>query len=348
MKKLIICSIVLLFSVTSLWSSKKKSIDQETKGKDVGLILDGFEANDWMPTSAEGTTIRTTLVSGIDGQAVEIDYDLKKTQQWVQINKDITLSTVEGKAIVFHYKVSGKRNNVLEVKLEDGDGSIYGKKIPIRPSKSWVKVLVNIGDLTYWWGGNPKLEGIQRIWFAISGGEGGKGSLILDDLRLVESERRATGKITSGLFDDCDSLEGWETDHEQGSKVKLISVAGKKRKALGIVYDLSEGSWVQVYKNFRVELKEDSVFQFYLKWTGKLNNLEFKLTDADGSVFGKKLELENERQWQLVKVPVSRLTYWWGGDEELDMKHVKKLWFAVSRLQGGGGSMGIDQLALVE
>ena len=138
--------------------SKPKKKVRETKTAPVKetpkiikeTVLDGFEANDWLPSNADGTTIKTNLDVGLGkiGRALQIDYDLAQTKQWVAIIKDISISELDGKAIQFYLKSRGAVNNA-EVKLIDDDGTNYGYKFPLKPKDTWELVTIDLDDFSY-------------------------------------------------------------------------------------------------------------------------------------------------------------------------------------------------------
>src|SRR3989338_4890620 len=309
-------------------------------------VLDGFEANDWLPSNADGTTIKTNLDVGLGkiGRALQIDYDLAQTKQWVAIIKDISISEIDGKAIQFYLKSRGAVNNA-EVKLIDDDGTNYGYKFPLKPKDTWELVTIDLDDFSYWWGGNSKLDLVTQFGLAISAGEGGTGTIYLDDLKLVDSWKKQQEKVQSGVLDGCDSLEGWKIEGDQGTTSKMILMPGKEREAIGSEYKFGSGKWIQFTKSYPVEITAKSVFSFSLKWTGEQNNFEFKLVDKENTTFGKKFPLARKDEWQEIRIPFSELSYWWGGDDkELNMKNIKLIGFAVSFPKGGEGLILIDNI----
>ncbi len=316
------------------------------------IVVDGFEANDWLPASAEGTMIKTNLVNGMGqiGKALQIDYDLKDTNQWIAIAKDISLGDIAGKSLRFYLKSKSLKSNNLEVKLIDEDGSTFGYKLPLDSADAWGLVTIDASDFSYWWGGDKTLGKVVQVGFAISAGNGGAGSVSLDDLRLASSSMGTQGKVSSGEVDNCDTLEKWKIEGDGGTAYKLLLTMGKNKQAIGMEYDFGSGRWVQIFKALPIELTEKSVLKFYMKWTGTDNNLEFKIVDQDNSTFGKKVPLSSygaPDTWLEVKIPMSELGYWWGGDDKaLDMKNIKSVWYAVSVPQGGKGSLWIDSIAL--
>lgn len=344
------------------WAAQKKSkakMDKSSMGDsmkgsekadvadEVGVLLDGFEANDWVPSSAEGAAIRTNYVPGKFGKALSIDYDIKNNQQWVAVIKDLPVPSIDRKAIQFYVKHSGDKKNKLEVKLIDEDGTNYGYKADLKPNSDWEKITLDATDFVYWWGGNPKLDTIKQFGFAVSPEEGGIGSVLIDELRLVPSKNRLTEKIKVGLVDDCESTKGWKSESDQGATASLNTWFGKEKDSLVLKYDLGTGNWVQMYKMQPLEITPKTVISFWMKWTGEANAVEFKIADFDRSNFGKKFEtLSNPDQWQEINIPVSELAYLYGGDKELDGKSVIGIWIAVTKVKGSKGTLAIDSIKL--
>lgn len=323
----------------------KEPVKQPIKEIAVGTVIDGFESGDWTPANGEGAVIKVSMVPGKDGKALQIDYDLKESKQWVSVSKNIDpISDFSRKAIQFCMKDNCKKVNNLEVKLLDEDGTTYGFRLPIKNLDNWETVTTDISDFSYWWGGDNKLGPIKRIEFAIGYKDGDAGMILLDNLKIVPSTKK---NYETGLLNSCDSLDGWINEGSEGTSSKLSLIPGKVNQAVSLDYDIgSADGWVQFHKNFLIKLTNKSVFGFFLKWSGNQNNIEFKLADKDNSTFGKKFEnLQKKDEWQLIEIPVSELTYFFGGDKELDMNNIAGIWIAVTKSQGGKGSVAIDQLS---
>lgn len=158
-----------------------------------GKVIDSFEETQgWTTFYSENGTIKLSAVPGKDGQALQIDFDTKGANQWVLVSKDVagdaSFKDLSGKAFQFQVRSQGGNNNFLEVKLLDKDGSIYANSYPLTFSDTWETMTVKLTDLTYWSGGDKNLGEIDKLQFAVSGGNGAKGTVILDDLLLIEAQ----------------------------------------------------------------------------------------------------------------------------------------------------------------
>lgn len=146
-------------------------------------------------------------------------------------------------------------------------------------------------------------------------------------------------------IDTMDEQKGWELSKEEGADGGIINEQGKLNKAVGMKYNLENGNWIQIFKPFDRDLSNMEYIFFDIKTEGKLNNLEFKLVDDDGSNFGTRFNNFNTfGQWKRIKIAVSDLEYFWGGNNKLNLKKVKTIWFAITKAQGGEGKILVDNL----
>ena len=264
----------------------------------------------------------------------------------MKIKKDFAIPNPRGKTLQFFLKTSGRKANDLELKLVDADGTNYGAKISIPPDRPWEKLEVDLDGLAYWWGGDPHLDGVSQIYFALSAGEGGQGSISIDELTLKPSAKKSGAKPATGILDSCDGIEGWKIESEKGP-ANIVSVPGVRNRAIGFAYDPSLGNWVQIHKSFPFVLRDRSVIRFFFKWSGEPNRFEFKLADNDGSTFGWTFAaLQGPDQWQEIEIPVKDLVYLWGGDASLDLDRIQGVWISASRTRPGPSFHAIDQLSL--
>ncbi len=144
-------------------------------------------------------------------------------------------------------------------------------------------------------------------------------------------------ELLGGAADD----EKWKI----GTDAKAsLNVDYRKNNIMKFAYDLGdEGNWVQVSK--KVPKKDKlAVIMFKYKYKGDRNTLEVKLSDNDGSNFGKKLNLSSFEKWKKVKLKIDNLEYFWGGDKHLNMEGDINLWFAVSKIRGGEGTLLIKDV----
>lgn len=335
MKKLIIC-LILIISLPCY----SKVID----------TMDSVQT--WESGNEEGTKLHVSLKKGKKGKALCMNYNFMEGG-WVQVIKPISENLSKEKTLSFYYKASG-RKNALQVKVEDIDGSTFGKKYEsLQFNNRWHQIVLPIADLEYWWGGNKtcNLKKITKIIFAVSKTEGGKGKISIDQistsskipqkaLNLLEKEKKRKNQ----LYDNMEEINLWSTSMDNKTTSRISLNAGKKGKAFKFSYNFSEGNWTQIEKFIKWNIKNKSQFIFYVKGDGSSNNLQFKIEDIKGNTYG--IDLKNkliEQNWHKIDIPISSLKHFWGGDGKLDLKHIKKVQICITKNNANSGYLYIDE-----
>lgn len=125
------------------------------------------------------------------GKAINVTYEMGDGA-WLGFVNSIDQDLTGYKGVRFAYCGQGNANSV-EFKLEDSDGSVFGKILKTKSNiGSWTVVEIPFTDLSYWWGGDNKLtwENVHNINFAISkkGGDdkGGTGAVSVSQLEFYK------------------------------------------------------------------------------------------------------------------------------------------------------------------
>ncbi len=153
-------------------------------------VIDGFESIEgWTATASEGAQVWLAQEPGHRGQALRIDYDLGNGSGYVIVRKAFSLSVPRNFAFTFDLLGEGLRNN-LEFKLVDPSGRNvwwWRQRDLIWPT-SWQNMTVRRSRLELAWGTSPTvtLQKVGVIEFAITSGEGGSGSVWIDELGFEE------------------------------------------------------------------------------------------------------------------------------------------------------------------
>lgn len=133
----------------------------------------------------------------------------------------------------------------------------------------------------------------------------------------------------------------FKTSFDKKAKIEVQPVSSGGEPALELNYDLSQGDWVQCYVNVRENFSKYSRVQFHVQGQGASNTLEFKMVDSDGTNAGISWSRQTgKRARTLVDLPLSDLTYMWGGDRTLDLRRVRQIFFAISKKTGDKGGRG--------
>lgn len=195
MKKFYFLFIGVIFLMSCLSSPQKGMVKGDEGSSSTSTVtsldqnwqtIDSFEnVNDWLTANGEGTTIETKSVPGKKGKAVEIDYNLGETKEWVGINNFYSQELSKNGSFRIWIKGTGARNGI-EFKLVDIDGSNFIKVFPAMTTRAdWTTIVIPFKALIYGWGGDQKLDSLQQIWISVvmqQGGQGGKGTLVVDEL----------------------------------------------------------------------------------------------------------------------------------------------------------------------
>lgn len=120
-----------------------------------------------------------------------------------------------------------------------------------------------------------------------------------------------------------------------------------------INYDLtnSSGSSVYIEKKYAgSNLTDGDALGFEYAGDGSSNSIEFKVTDANGATWFKKLVgvTNTGDVWNTYILPLSALDAWVSGSAALDLSNITKYEFAVSKNDGGAGRAALRNLRLLK
>jgi len=189
--------------------------------------IDDFEQIvGWTTSASEGANVTITQDVGHSGMAMRVDFDMPRDGGWVIVRKEVDLTLPENYAFTFQLRGQAPRNNV-EFKLVDPSGKSVWWRVQrdyAFPTE-WQPVTIRKARIKLAWGGPPNPKRIGAIEFAISSGNGGKGSVWLDELVFEEREpasqyrRTAKVKASSALPDhepekaiDEDPATTWKSE----------------------------------------------------------------------------------------------------------------------------------------
>src|SRR4029077_16670002 len=151
---------------------------------------------------------------GRTGNAMRIAFELNTGGGYVIVRKKFSVTLPENYAFTFQLRGEGRPNN-LEFKLIDGRGrNVWwrNQRDFVLP-RDWQRMTIRKSRLAFAWGSSPttELRQVGAIEFAISAGEGGGGSVWIDDLGL--EEREPPGRNEAAPVADAST---WVTDYEPG------------------------------------------------------------------------------------------------------------------------------------
>jgi hypothetical protein len=141
------------------------------------------------------------------------------------------------------------------------------------------------------------------------------------------------------LFDATAVKGKWQATVDKTPAAKLTVVDGPKgQKALQLDYKFDEGIWIALVKNTNFALTDKDKIHFTYKGSGASVNLKLKINDSSGGVFGYTIGSTVTSDWTEITIPVSEMTYLWGGVDADSFKwdKLKKLEFTLDTPESGG------------
>ncbi|MEW6701150.1 MAG: discoidin domain-containing protein, partial [Bacteroidota bacterium] len=148
-------------------------------------------------------------------------------------------------------------------------------------------------------------------------------------------------------LDEFNSIEQWKSFTSEGVVINTSTVDGYKGKAIRIDYNFTKGSgYGGIQKIIPVEVPANYQFTFYLKAQSPNNNLEFKLLDASGENvwWVNNRNYEFPAKWKKIIVKKRHIGFAWGPAQDQTLKKIERIEFTISSLNGGKGTVYIDEL----
>jgi hypothetical protein len=119
------------------------------------------------------------LVRAPAGDGLQLTYTLGGAHGWVQLRK--TLSAPPGGTRPVTFRVKAHGTGQLEVKFVDGDGTVFGARIPLEGRfADWTRVTAHLRDMEYLWGGDGEFGQLAEFHLVASGK--GRGTIEFDDI----------------------------------------------------------------------------------------------------------------------------------------------------------------------
>jgi hypothetical protein len=232
-------------------------------------VIDGFEAIEgWTATPSEGAQVWIAQEPGRAGQALRIDYDLGNGSGYVIVRKAFSLSLPKNFAFTFDLMGEGPRNT-FEFKLVDPSkrNVWWWRQRDFAWPTTWQTMAIRKSRLDLAWGvsSSVKLQKIGAIEFAITAGEGGSGSVWIDQLsfeeRPVPADDGALPTVTATSSRPetdpsnvvTDGPPGWHSESVDEEQAITLDF-GESREYGGLVVDWDPDDYA---KAFDVESSTD-------------------------------------------------------------------------------------------
>ncbi|MEK8024020.1 MAG: discoidin domain-containing protein, partial [Candidatus Hydrogenedentota bacterium] len=226
----------------------------------VETVVDDFEnAGSWSPLSAQGVALKLGACDGSKGNALQFEFAFPTPSGYVVAAKDAPFDLPDDYKFTFFVK-GNSPDNTLEFKLIDKDGNTFWKRFEnFKYPSEWTKVSVRKSQIAFAWGpaGGGVPSRVAKMEFAVSCGEGGSGTVAIDELTLVDlSSARTKFKMiaTASSMENPDAdaskaVDGdkgsrWASEHKDAQWIELD--LGETRDFVGMVIHW-EAAYAKVY-----------------------------------------------------------------------------------------------------
>jgi hypothetical protein len=157
--------------------------------QDSVTIIDRFESADaWEARPSDGVSAKLSLERGVHGQALRVDFDFQGGSGYAVIRREVDLRLPEHYEFRWSMRARAPRNN-LEFKLADesGDNVWWSNQRDFDFPSAWTPIVRKKRHITYAWGplGGGEIRHVRAIEFAITAGEGGRGTVWFDEMVLA-------------------------------------------------------------------------------------------------------------------------------------------------------------------
>lgn len=119
---------------------------------------------------------------------------------------------------------------------------------------------------------------------------------------------------------------GWAVYSDKETDTKLETVkALKGEEALQLNYEFDECEWIAIVREVTFGLNIMEGIKFKFKGTGSVLNLQVKVADANGNVFGYRMLTGTKApDWETVVIPRKDFEYFYGGDGKINWNALTK------------------------
>jgi hypothetical protein len=213
-------------------------------------VLDDFEAlAGWKAVTSEGATATLASVEGETGRALALEFDLSRSYGYVTAHRDIALDLPDNYQFTFDLRADSPVNN-LEVKLIDADDNVWWfRRLSVTFPTTWENQHLRRRHFSYAWGPvkRPEIRHIKAIEFTVASGTGGRGRIMLDNLRfeaiddaVAQNARASVTTSSPGSLPvadaHCTVVTGW-TSAAPAAGESLAIDFGCLRELGGLVLD---------------------------------------------------------------------------------------------------------------
>jgi hypothetical protein len=150
------------------------------------VLLDDFSSiEDWEIIASDGVIVSVSGVEGVRGQAIRLDFEFQAGAGFCGIRKSFSQPLDENYRFSYYLRGNMRRNN-LEFKLLDASGENvwWHNRRNFEFPETWEELVTRKRHVGFAWGPDrSEPDTLHALEFIIAAGEGGSGSLYIDELR---------------------------------------------------------------------------------------------------------------------------------------------------------------------
>jgi F5/8 type C domain/Carbohydrate binding domain (family 11) len=182
------------FSVSLFALLVSLSLPLKTWAQDNAITIDNFENQaDWQAAASDGVSASKSEIAGTNNKGIRLDYDFNNRSGYAFLRKKLPIEFPKEYEVSFYIRGEGLKNT-LELKLSDNSGENVWWK-PTRdfaPTKDWQLIKFKKRHFSFAWGPtkDQNLTKTENLEFVIAAGNGGKGFIEIDDLKITPKPAR--------------------------------------------------------------------------------------------------------------------------------------------------------------
>jgi len=259
-------------------------------------LLDDFEdLSGWTPIVSEGADLKIVSREGKMGRAMGMDFDLSGVYGYVSAQKRFDITVPPDYQFTFDMRAEAPVNN-FEFKLIDEEENVFWiKKLNITYPREWTKQRIKKRHLSFAWGPSrhEAIRRIRKIEFVVSVGTGGKGAVLVDNLRFVPIDTSAAASaIASVRASNLDGgnpplidwagtlLENWRSSGREEPEWLIVDF-GSQREVGGLVVEWDSVRYPAAYE-IAFSDEGDQWYQAYRVSAGASGRHVIPLPDGEG------------------------------------------------------------------
>jgi len=155
------------------------------------------------------------------------------------------------------------------------------------------------------------------------------------------------------VIDDFESGTGWTAHPSDGVELRISSAPGLHGKALRLDFDFHGGAGYAIARRaVDITLPANYAFSFQLLASPEVqaNDLEFKLVDGSGDNvwWANRRGFDYPKKWTEIATRKRQISYAWGPKGGGELQRVASLEIVVTAVNGGRGTLLIDDFTLTE